>query len=49
MKMKILILITLLLFTLTLFSCIVTSENIVKEYSCDDFAENTTSLTVDFI
>ena len=48
MKMKILILISLLLFTLTLFACIVTSENIVKEYSCDDFAENPTSLTDDY-
>jgi len=48
MKKKLITLITLLLFTLTLFSCIVTSENIVEEYSCDDFSENPTSLSDDF-
>lgn len=48
MKMKILTLITLLLLTLTPFSCIVTSENIVKEYSCNDFSENPTGLTNDY-
>ena len=48
MKMRVVTLITLLLFTLTLFSCITTSENIQKEYSCDDFSENPTSLTDDF-
>ena len=46
--MKVITLITLLLFTLTLFSCIVTSDNIVKEYSCDDFSANPTSLTDDY-
>lgn len=48
MKMKIITLITLLLFSLTLFSCIVTSQNIVEEYSCDDFSENPTSLSDDY-
>ena len=48
MKMKAIILITLLLFSLTLFSCIVTSQNIVEEYSCDDFSENPTSLSDDY-
>ncbi len=47
MKMKAITLITLLLFTLTLFSCITTSENIIKEYSCDDFSANPTSLSDD--
>lgn len=31
-----------------LFACIVTSENIVKEYSCEDFSENPTGLADDY-
>ena len=48
MKMRVITLITLLLLTLTLFSCVTTSVNIVKEYSCDDFSEKPTSLTENF-
>ena len=48
MKMKVITLITLLLFTLTLFSCIVTSENIGVTISCEDFAENPQSIINDF-
>ena len=48
MKMKIITLITLFVFTFTMFSCIVTSQNIVKEYSCDDFSENPTGLADDY-
>ncbi|HEY98492.1 MAG TPA: protease inhibitor I42 family protein [Dehalococcoidia bacterium] len=48
MKMKITALFTLPLLILILSSCIVTSENIVKEYSCDDFSGNPTGLSDDF-
>jgi inhibitor of cysteine peptidase len=48
MKTKVITLITLLLFTLTLFSCIITSENIGVTISCEDFAENPQSIINDF-
>jgi len=48
MKMKVITLITLLLFTPTLFSCIVASENIGVTISCQDFAENPQSIINDF-
>jgi predicted secreted protein len=44
MKTKIIALVTLLILLLSVFSCIVTSENIQKKYSCQDFADNPTSL-----
>ena len=48
MKMKSAALLTLLLILLSLFSCIVTSENIEKEYSCDDFTENPKGITDEY-
>ena len=48
MNTKILTLITLMIFTIALFSCIVTSVTVEKEFSCDDFSENPTGLNDDY-
>jgi predicted secreted protein len=45
MKRSIIALAVLLLPLLPLFSCIVTSQLIQKEYSCDDFTENPKGIT----
>jgi predicted secreted protein len=48
MKSRITALFTLVILTLTLMSCLVTSRDIHVEISCDDFTENPTSIRNDF-
>lgn len=48
MKSRIIALLIIIVLTLPLLSCVVTSRDIHVEISCDDFTENPTSMRNDF-